>query len=574
MAVSDKMKDAERQAQSTSESTRQHIKAVLIQNWVGSKRALLASLNEFRYWKTEQVSDLFRLLPPTGAAHGERKLYPLGPVFRPPPDGMRRWIELGGKILMLAAIDGLVLLFSPFFLLASKEERAKATSGLSTLHTELVSSSLFIKAPLSMMEKAGKTQRALCVNKSGRFRLMSSGYAAISHVWMETMGYEYQNVKANQDDRGLNRHHFQRIMAQVEKSGVEWVWFDLLSIPKGTCDTTKRIKTMIVNSLQKVYRNADMVVVLDALTLQLNSEDPLIAASILSCGAWLSRVWTYQEAKLARQVKIITAGRHPIDFQEMVVALKVAEQQDPLRWHEIRLTFDRLLPHWDLGVSLPDIALSCTHRATENDKDYAKAFFACLNLTWTQGWSYEDGMMEILHSRPQDATRLAFMHGPRGLPAPFSWAPRSLAHLQGKIHGGLQFRPESNGLQGYCHTARVCKLLGHFVSESLQGVVCNLVVLDKNQREVQIQISLYPGQPGPDIENWMSRTIPDGKARLLSCDPMVQLEFCHVALLVEQEKGLDDEFAFEDLDARGRVVGSAVINHGSVDSAEVRWCLQ
>src|SRR6202000_1958009 len=114
----------------------------------------------------------------------------------------------------------------------------------------------------------------LCVNRWGSFQIMGTGYAAISHVWAETMGLEYNDEKTEQDDRGFNLHHFVRIAEVAGKTGAKWFWFDLLAIPKSGPDpASKELKTKVINSLRDVYANAECIIVLDSFSLQLNSTD-------------------------------------------------------------------------------------------------------------------------------------------------------------------------------------------------------------------------------------------------------------------------------------------------------------
>lgn len=556
--------------ESKNNSARSQIKQLLTDNWVGPKRSLLASLNEFRHWSPEQVIELFNLLP--SIQNKDRKLYPLGPEHQKIPTGSRRWLELGGKVAFLAAVDAIAVPFSPLLMLKPKEERGKAVREIGRVNTDILLSSFFVKLPLDEMEKAAEKGMALCVNKWGQHKMMTSGYAAISHVWAETMGLEFNNEKTEQDERGFNMGHFNRIMREACRTGYEWFWFDLLSIPKNESEITKRVKLLVINSLRAVYKNADTVIILDSLALQLNSGNPLDAAAALCCGLWLTRVWTYQEAKLARTAKVVTAT-DVIDFENMVNALKEAETRDSdgyNRWHELRLTFDRLLPHEEVGISLADIAMSCDHRQTGNEIDYARAFFALLGLTWQKDWTYEDGMLEIIRSQPRHATRIAGMHGPRGLLAPYTWAPKYLVQLQGKVRGGLKLR--EGGLVGDWYTVTVTKVINKFVSQSTEGIVCDLLVQNARNEEIQIQISLFPKMRTQDLEDWMEEAVPRGSARLLCGDDMIKVPYCHTALLAESH-GQYPGAGESDLGMLGYVAGSAVINDGSVEATNTRWLL-
>jgi hypothetical protein len=102
---------------------RQEIAQVLNKNWIGKKRSLLASINEFRYWTPQQVTELFEIhLPPIvqGDAEESRTLYPLGPLYLPVPTDSRRWKHLAQKAAMIGALDVAALAASPLLLFAGK----------------------------------------------------------------------------------------------------------------------------------------------------------------------------------------------------------------------------------------------------------------------------------------------------------------------------------------------------------------------------------------------------------------------------------------------------------------------
>ncbi|KAI9758892.1 MAG: hypothetical protein M1840_003740 [Geoglossum simile] len=553
----------------SSLAQREEIRRVLAENWIGEQRCLTGSLNEFKYWAPGEVRALFQLLPPLA----ERKLYPLGPEFRTIPTGLQRWKGLAGKVALLGLADSLVLLGFPFLLLANKDDREKAMGGLKTMHVDVISSSFFVKPSLELMQQAVESGKALCVNKWGQFRLLDSGYAAISHAWCETMGLEYHDEKTEQDSRGLNMHHFFHIIEQACKSGFEWFWFDLLAIPKGSDDPTadktlRELKTKIINSLYDVYRNAGVVVILDALTMQIRSGNHLEIAVILSCGRWLTRIWTYQEVKIARKTLIVTAT-HVVDFSEMVETLKQQEKVDFWRWNQLYLTFRRLL-HTDQGISLPDIALSCQNRNTCNEIDYARGFFALLGLKWQTGWSYDDGILEILRSQPRHAGRIANMHGIRGLPSPYSWAPKYLARLEGKISDDYHCQPF--GLLGYWYTVPVKEVKKVGATDDNTPLIM-LAVLDKDGVEVEIQTSLPQRSWTDQVEEWVKKAVPSGQARLLCQDNPVMAggePNAHVMLLATQTPGGTDALEF---DGTAKIAGSAVLNYGGVEGTKLKWWL-
>ena len=577
----------------TTKPLRQQTAQILRVNYIGKNKALLASLNEFRHWSPQDVSDLFiQNLPPIvkGDAEGSRRLYPLGPLYRTLPNDSRRWKQLAAKSAMIGALDMMAVASSPLLLFANQEQRGKTLKWMRDINISSISSSFFIKAPAHLIEQAAVQGKALCVNRWGTFQIMSSGYAAISHVWAETMGLEYNDEKTEQDERGFNMHHFIRIADVARKSGAEWFWFDLLAIPKGGNDVGSReLKTKIINTLRNVYANAECIVVLDGLTIQLNSTDPLLTAAVLCCGLWLSRVWTYQEAKLARKLKIPTATG-VVDFEEMVAALKAAEMKDHNRWHQLYLTFARLAPVHEIGISLADIAMSCDHRSCENDIDYARGFFALLGLDWKTEYTYDEAMVEILRSRPGQASWLANMHGPRGLAAPYSWAPRYLARLQGRVHNS--FDASLGSLIGHWYTVTVQSVVGKgwATTEQEKVFVCNLVVSgttdssstrrlnNQFEAEGQVQIHFYPDHWTSAFQEWIETTVPSGKARLL-CAETLHYDFenqtdVHAPIVLAAK---DDTGPIPDLnlDAWGDVAGSAVVHSSkiAVQDRRLRWNL-
>lgn len=75
------------------------------------------------------------------------------------------------------------------------------------------------------------------------------------------------------------------------------------------------------------------MIVLDALVLKLKSSDPVDIAVCLLCGRWRTRMWTYQEARLAFSTKILT-GLGAVDaykintsLEEKIILLKEQLQQ-------------------------------------------------------------------------------------------------------------------------------------------------------------------------------------------------------------------------------------------------------
>lgn len=537
-----------------------------------------ASLNEFRNWQPEWVADLFSDFPPLP----DRQLYPMGPECRYPPPGSQRWKEFAGKLAIAGVADAMALatlpLTLPFF---SKQQRKEAVSGLVDVNVQTVTSSLFVSASLELMEEAGRRNQALCVNKWGQFKILNSGYAAISHVWAETMGLEFNNEKIEQDGRGMLMMHLNKIMGKALQCGHEWIWFDLLTIPKksdpGTSDLRlKKIKILIINSLHSVYRNADAIIILDSFPLHLPSGDPLRVAALLVCGLWLTRVWTYQEIKLAHKALVVTAT-HVVDFQDIVSALEHQANLDRARWYELHRSFHRLQAIYGPGINLADVVLSCTNRSAENEVDNVRGFYALLGLQWQVDWTYEDGIQHIYNTRPQEAAMIASMHSPRGLPSPFSWAPKYLTQLQGESQAAYRFTVNSDGLLSSWYTLPVRQLV-HVASYGLPNddtddkMAFQLLVEDVHGTSLTVTVVTWGSTWTRDLKIWTD-LIPSGNARLLCSREMTAGEHFPIVLLSVQNVNSVPSLHARGLQSVGCVSSSAVFVNGDVKAPLVPWLL-
>jgi hypothetical protein len=543
---------------------------ILRNNWIGAHRAHICSINEFKHWHPSHVEALFKLLPDLN----ERKLSPHGPQSRPPPTGTQHLKEFALKAAMVGLVDIGAVTLSPFALV-SKTVRKEWLPGIAKLNVDAIGSSFFVRCPLALLRQAADAGMAVCVNRYGQFSVRNSGYAAISHVWAETMGLEFNDEKIAHDDRGINYAHFSRIVsAAVASSGHEWFWLDLLAVPQIRGDEQdvkmlRELKTNVVNSLVHVYRNADSVIILDSLTLQLDSIDLCAVAALLSCGRWLTRMWTYQEIKLAKKALIVTKIG-TLDFHDMVRALDARTRQNELDyryWHEIHLRFMRLLPSDPRGVSLADVAFCCTERNSENDIDYARSLFALLDLKWQTGWQYEDAILHIIKSRPQDATRIAHLQGSRGLPAPYSWAPRYLARLTGQIIGG--YTATENGLVGNWTTFRLNKIIRHGEHKDETMLIFHMELLNRRGEPFGVCFQL-PHYWSDELDQWMKEATPSGTARLL-CSKVpedLRTNSDPITMLMVLLQG--------DANSLGTVVGTAAMDDDNVtelDGELIQWLL-
>ncbi|KAL8832631.1 MAG: hypothetical protein Q9191_000147 [Dirinaria sp. TL-2023a] len=299
----------------------------------------------------------------------------------------------------------------------------------------------YVKAPLELMQASVMQKAALCVNREGEWSLRKDGYMALSHVWEEGIQADPQNL-------GLPRYILDQIFKIIEPVGATWLWLDGLAIAGGNRTLSsgeEALKIDIINTLASVYERAEAVIVFDAIVLRLHSTDPVDIAVALSCGKWRTRIWTYQEAKLATKVLLLTASGIA-DFQDVLKEL--------CRRHELSVTIggrdsEKLLVlknsmlgliRSDSEITLSAISKACYGRRTGNDIDYARAFFPLLKLHWQSRFSREEATQVIYESQYQDATRLICLHGSPRLKEGYGWAPSYLNDVEGDLMDNLNFQ--------------------------------------------------------------------------------------------------------------------------------------
>jgi len=77
-------------------------------------------------------------------------------------------------------------------------------------------------------------------------------------------------------------------------------WFDTLCIPLG--QEHLDLKMRAINSMAKIYANAQAIVILDHELQQTKYRDMSVSqlTGLLACSAWMSRCWTFQEGAMAQ----------------------------------------------------------------------------------------------------------------------------------------------------------------------------------------------------------------------------------------------------------------------------------
>jgi len=129
-------------------------------------------------------------------------------------------------------------------------------------------------------------------------------YIAISHVWSHGLG--------STAEEGLPFCCIKRIQCLMQRSSyaTNLVWIDSLCIPE-----IHHLKMASITMMDQIYRNATAVLALDTMLqahpAQGSSAEEL--ALLIYISEWNSRLWTFQESKLANHLMVA--------FQDMVISV-------------------------------------------------------------------------------------------------------------------------------------------------------------------------------------------------------------------------------------------------------------
>jgi len=289
----------------------------------------------------------------------------------------------------------------------------------------------FVKAPIHLIKKSVEQGAALCVNRQGKFSIRTEGYAVMSHVWAQTMGWQgpdgWGPVHISLRKMGLSRVHFLRFFNRCHE---EWLWVDVISMPEVLEDMNDAQKTEIeqlrvgvINSLRAIYTKANKVVVLDTVLLQLRSRSPIDVAVILYSSLWITKLWTFTEARLAQKIVIKTRDWE-IDLDEIIELLVRTVINDQHRYYRIAIRLAHLREESVHGVppcSLLESAYkACENRSTNIDLDQVRILFPLLDLKWEYGWTLQQGLSIISDAYPADVEWLRKWYQDRNIDFDFN----------------------------------------------------------------------------------------------------------------------------------------------------------
>ena len=392
----------------------------------------------------------------------------------------------------------------------------------------------WVSPPRALMEQSARDETALCVDRNGRWALKRTGYVALSHVWVEGL----QRDKAHQ---GLSSAQVDAIFHLLQSRSVraEWIWTDVLVIPDGNTPDNERLTTDIINTMPQVYSRADAVIVIDAMVLQLHARNHIDVAVALACGKWATRVWTFQEIKLASRAQILTANTC-FDFGSIVNVMEKLREQDHLKYNYLWLHLGTMAKDEARGLSIPDLIINCGTRKSGMDIDYARAFFPVLGLKWEAGMTREQGMQSIYTSYRRHSSRIACFYGAPRLSIMPAWAPLTFNNLEGYVTSPMEW--EDRGIRGEWYAVRIRKTVHTFVNAAR----CVFEFMVDCHGDTSLQCACAPNE-SKEVIQAVQAAIERGRSYLLTAQPstdMLDQEYARIGMLVERAE-VNEEDGFE-----------------------------
>lgn len=126
-----------------------------------------------------------------------------------------------------------------------------------------------------------------------RVKAKPDRYVAISHVWSDGMGNAQENSLPL-----CQLSQIQRLVNELYGSDEPIpFWIDTLCVP-----LVKRYRNMAITRMSRTYRDADKVLVLDLSLRRVSLSSPLECIMHIRVSPWATRLWTFQEGVLAKQV--------------------------------------------------------------------------------------------------------------------------------------------------------------------------------------------------------------------------------------------------------------------------------
>ena len=290
----------------------------------------------------------------------------------------------------------------------------------------------YVKPPvedvIDILENGKNSVPILCIEDQGdglklsvQSRSMASphgeDYIAISHVWVDGLGSTAEIGIPECQARRLFR-----LARQITHKESPYFWIDSLCIP-----AAKNVRKRAIIMMADTYSNASTVLVIDKKIQQQVSTSPIqeLYCSIFT-SAWMQRLWTYQEACLARTLIFELAGDdlYTLDFPRPGESIGKT-----MIWRSFGAQLTRLRIDRNSAMNLGSVSRALNWRSTEHGIDELAAVAGLVQLS-------SSALKKILDTKDQaDRVRIflkavcrlprniLFLPGPKLPMIPYRWAP-------------------------------------------------------------------------------------------------------------------------------------------------------
>ncbi|EXJ58384.1 hypothetical protein A1O7_05809 [Cladophialophora yegresii CBS 114405] len=253
-------------------------------------------------------------------------------------------------------------------------------------------------------------------------------YVAISHVWSHGLG--------NPKENSLPRCQLARLGSMVANLypdgwGTVPYWIDTVCVPTHPPEA----RALAIMNLRRTYRQADIVLVVDAYLEQIDSSHLLVPeiALYITCSTWLTRLWTLQEGALARSLHFQFADRS-IDIGQIETALRQDNYAEDFGGSLLAALINyRHANYGDMNIPAAGLIQFLHASGRNRSKSYATDEALCLatlaGLRMEDIARFareEDRMYHFWQCLRPTPSMMAFWTGPRLKTPGRRWAPATL----------------------------------------------------------------------------------------------------------------------------------------------------
>jgi hypothetical protein len=280
--------------------------------------------------------------------------------------------------------------------------------------------------------------KVLCVGAGGKLAYCGEGeFVAISHVWQH--GWQGHN------EDGLCSRVLNMLLTSASHFGVEWVWIDAALI-----SNLPELNSLAVNAMNRVYSTCVTTLACDRLLLAMDGGTDREKVLAMAVSDWMTRLWTMQEAMLSPKIVVLQRNGFWI-LDEMLETLLTGEVgKEDTHWEATGAILMLWNLAWNTEHPVDRVFVIGDTRKTTKTIDLTRALFPLFELQWPGSeTTLQEAQIILLKHLGEDAYRLSWLHGPVGLPSPWTWAPLISVNCDGILLPiGIPISVEKAGLHG------------------------------------------------------------------------------------------------------------------------------